>query len=153
MLRGAKTWVATLVALIGLAFFAPLSVAASPSEPITVVTQGVITGPTSVAGTFTLSGPFSDSGTYVESFRIEGLSIRGVKTISGSRGTATLVVTAVLRWTSPTTAELDAGHWRLSSGTGDYKGLLGGGSPGGAGSASLATGQVQVVHSGFVSAG
>jgi hypothetical protein len=129
----------------------PLQAVASAKEPVAIATDGTLTGPTSAAGTFTLSGAVSDSGTFVETFRIAGLSIQGVKTLSGSRGTITLVVEAVLRWTSPTTADLSAGHWRFASGTGAYAGLSGGGAPGAAGSADLATGEVAVVHRGFVS--
>ena len=143
--------IGVLAAVFGLALLAPLSATASAPEPVTIAMHGVLTGPDSVAGTFTVSGAFSDAGTYVETYRFAGNTIHGVKTLSGSYGTITLVVQAVVRWTSPTRAELFAGQWRLESGTGAYANVHGEGSPGATGSADLAAGTVDVVHEGLAS--
>jgi hypothetical protein len=149
----ARVHVAILAAVVGAALLGPLSATAAPPERITVSMQGALTGPGTVEGTYTVSGAVSDNGTYVETYRFAGGSIHGVKTLTGRAGTVTLIADAVIRWTSPTTAELDAGHWRLESGTGVYAGLRGGGAPCAAGSADLASGQVEVVHAGFVFGG
>jgi hypothetical protein len=147
----ARTQAAVLVAVFGVALLAPLSATASAPEPVSVVMHGVLTGPGSVAGTYSVSGAFTDSGTYVETYRFAGQSIHGVKTLSGGAGTITLVAEAVLRWTSPTDAQLFAGHWRFESGTGAYALIRGGGFPGAIGSADLVAGTVDVVHEGWVS--
>jgi hypothetical protein len=64
----------------------------------------VLTGPDSTAGTFSISGGLSDSGTYRDTFRLAGDTIHVVKTLSGSRGTIILDAEGVVRWTSPTMA-------------------------------------------------
>lgn len=146
-----KRVVPLLVALVGVAAFAlgaPVAAVAAAPEPVRIETHGVFTGPGSTAGTFTISGAVSDSGTYVDSFRLAGETIHVVKTLSGSGGTITLTAQGVVRWTSPTTATFFAGHWQVASGTGAYEDLQGGGYPGGSGSVNFATGAVDVVHEG-----
>jgi hypothetical protein len=145
--------VAVVGAVVGAALLGPLSATAAPPRPITVSMLGALTGPATVEGTYTVSGALSDNGTYVETYRFAGGSIHGVKTLTGRAGTVTLIADAVIRWTSPTTAKLDGGHWRMESGTGIYAGLRAGGAPCAAGSADLGTGEVEVVHSGFVFGG
>jgi hypothetical protein len=153
MLANARTRIAVLVAVLGSALLAALPATASAPEPVTVGMHGVLTGPGTVDGTYSVSGAVEDSGTYVETYRFAGQSIHGVKTLTGRNGTVTLVADAVVRWTSPTRAELFAGHWRFESGTGAYAGIRGGGFPGAIGFADLVAGTVDVVHEGSVSTG
>ena len=56
--------VALLCGVGVLALTSPLAAAASSAEPVTIETHGVFTGPDSTAGTFSISGGLSDSGTY-----------------------------------------------------------------------------------------
>lgn len=140
--------IAVLAGVGALALAAPPTAGASAPEPVRIETHGVFTGPESTAGTFTMSGAASDSGTYVDTFRLAGETLHVVKTLAGSGGTITLAAQGVVRWTSPTTATFFAGHWRVVSGTGAYADLKGGGHPGGSGSANFATGTVDVVHEG-----
>jgi hypothetical protein len=143
----------TRIAVAAVALLAAFPAAASAPQPVSVVMHGALTGPDSVAGTFTISGAFDDSGTYVETFRFAGASIHGVKTLSGRNGTITLVAEAVVRWESATDATLFSGHWRFESGTGAYAAIQGGGFPGVIGGADLAAGTVDVRHDGSVSLG
>ncbi|MGH3048154.1 MAG: hypothetical protein ACRDNC_14330 [Gaiellaceae bacterium] len=140
--------IAVLVGVGALALAAPLGVAASAPDPVRIETHEVFTGPNSTAGTFTISGAVTDSGTSVVSFRLVGETIHVIKTLSGSNGTITVAGQAVVRWTSATTATFFAGHWRFAAGTGAYVDLKGGGHPGASGSANFATGTVDVVHEG-----
>jgi hypothetical protein len=134
------------------ALAAPLAGASAP-EPVTIATQGTFTGPNSTAGTFTISGAVSDSGTYVDTFRLAGQTLHLVKTLTGGDGSITLSAQGVVRFTSPTTATFVAGHWRIVSGTGAYADLKGGGTPGASGTADFAAGTVTVVHEGSARAG
>jgi hypothetical protein len=153
MLPKATKQVAYLAAGLGLALLAAMPAAASELQPVSVVMHAALTGPGSAAGTYSISGAFEESGTYVETFRFEGATVHGVKTLSGRNGTITLVAEAVVRWESPTRAVLFAGHWRFESGTGAYAGIRGGGYPGVIGSADLTAGTVDVRHDGLVSLG
>jgi hypothetical protein len=124
---------------------------ANAPEPIRIEMNGVLTGPSTVEGTFSLTGVAQDSGTYVETFRFAGSTIHGEKTLVGARGTLVLRVQAVLEWLSPTRVRFAAGHWQIVSGMDSYAGLTGGGSPLAIdGVADLATGTVRVVHEGQV---
>jgi hypothetical protein len=151
MLRKGTKHAALVVAVLGLGLLGALPAAASAPQPVRVEMTGAFTGPSTVAGTYSSSGAVEDSGTYVETFRFAGASIHGVKTLTGNAGTVTLIADAVIRWTSPTTAVLFAGHWRFVGGTGAYQDIQGGGSPAVIGSADLAAGTVDVVHEGWVS--
>jgi hypothetical protein len=140
--------IAVLAGVGALALAAPPIASASGPEPVRIETRGIFTGPGSTAGTFTISGAVSDSGTYVDTSRLAGKTLHVVKTLSGRGGTITLAAQAVVRWTSPTTATFFAGHWRFASGTGAYGDLKGGGHPATCGLANFATGTVAVVHKG-----
>lgn len=152
-IAGVWARIAMLCGVGALALAAPLTAVASAPEPVKIETHGVFTGPDSTAGTFAISGAVSDSGSYMDSFRLAGETLHVVKTLSGYAGTITLSAQGVVRWTSPTTATFFAGHWHVVSGTGAYADLQGGGYPGASGSANFATGTVDVVHSGHVHAG
>jgi hypothetical protein len=152
LVKGTKQ-VALVAVVLGLALLSAVPAAASAPQPVSIVVHGSLTGPTTAAGTYTVSGAFQDSGTYIETFRFAGASIHGVKTLTGRKGTITLVAEAVIRWESPTRAVLFGGHWRFESGTGAYAGIQGGGFPGVIGSADLAAGTVDVRHDGSVSLG
>ena len=148
----ARVGIAMLAGVAAIALAVPLTAGANAPEPVSIETHGVFTGPDSTAGTFTISGVVSDSGTYADTFRLAGETLHVVKTLSGSGGTITLAAQGVVRWTSPTTATFFAGHWRIVSGTGAYADLKGGGYPGASGTANFATGTVDVVHEGQVHA-
>jgi hypothetical protein len=150
LVKGTKQ-VAFAALVLGVALLAALPAAAGAPRPVSIVTHASFTGPSTAAGTYSISGAFEDSGTYVETFRFAGTSIHGVKTLSGRKGTITLVAEAVVRWESPTQAVLFAGHWRFESGTGAYAPIQGGGFPGVIGSADLVAGTVDVRHEGSVS--
>lgn len=147
----ATTRAVVALAVVGTALLLALPAAASAPQPVSVVMHGALTGPSTAAGTYSISGAFEDAGTYVETFRFAGASIHGVKTLSGRNGTITLIAEAVVRRESPTLAVLFAGHWRFESGTGAYAAIQGGGFPGVIGSADLAAGAVDVRHEGSVS--
>jgi hypothetical protein len=145
--------VALLCGVGVLALTSPLAAAASSAGSVTIETHGVFTGPDSTAGTFSISGGLSDSGTYRDTFRLAGDTIHVVKTLSGGRGTIILEAQGVVRWTSPTTATFFAGHWRIDAGTGAYADLQGGGYPGGAGTVNFAAATVDIIHAGWAQLG
>jgi hypothetical protein len=117
-------------------------------SPVRIETHGALTSPTTAAGVFVISGAVSDSGTYTDSFRLVGDTIHVTKTLSGTRGSITLSAKGIVQPTSPTTATFVGGRWRITSGTGEYAKLSGGGRPGAIGSVNFATGSVDVVHEG-----
>lgn len=128
-------------------------VAASPAiatapEAVTITVNGTIVGPSTVSGKFAATGAVADSGTYVETFRFAGSTVHVTKVLVGSKGTIVLTAQAVVVFTSPTTIEFHAGHWRFASGTDEYERLKGGGSPAVSASADLATGAVTGTHEG-----
>jgi hypothetical protein len=132
------------VALVG----GTSAAAAGGKTPVRIETHGVLTGPASVAGTFAMTGAVSDSGTFVDSFSLDGDTIRVIKTLSGSKGTFTLRAKGAVVMTSPTAATFTGGSWRVLSGTGAYADLQGRGRPGAVGTVNFATGTVDVVHEG-----
>jgi hypothetical protein len=130
---------------------APLAATATAPAAVTIQMDGMLTGPTSVAGSWVATGAFDDAGTYVESVRFAGETVHVIKALTGGHGTITLEAEAVAVATSQTSLAFKAGSWRIASGTGDYASLKGGGNPAAdPGSADLATGVVSITHRGFV---
>jgi hypothetical protein len=146
-------WALTLAAVVAAtAYVVAPSLATPPTlRSVEIVLTGTVTGPDSVAGTWTSSGAISDHGSYVETFSFEGSTIRGIKTLTGAHGTITLKVEAEVVATSPTTIAFEHGFWKIVAGTGAYARLKGGGSSAtDPGTADLATGAVSVTHRGSV---
>src|SRR5919106_1242659 len=73
--KRAVPFLAALAGAAALALGTPVAAVAGAPEPVTIETHGVFTGPDSTAGTFTISGALSDSGSYVDSFRLAGETI------------------------------------------------------------------------------
>lgn len=115
-----------LALVIGIAALAVLPAAAgSPPEDVTIVIQQHFTGPDTLAGTFVASGVVADAGAYVETFRLAGRTVQGVKTLTGRDGTITLQSQGVLVLTGETTGEIVHGRWVILAGTGAYAELQG----------------------------
>lgn len=115
-----------LALVIGVAALAVLPAAAgSAPQDVTIVIQQHFTGPDTLAGTFVASGAIADSGSYVETFRLAGRTVHGVKTLTGRDGTITLQSQGVLVPTGETTAEIVHGRWVILSGAGAYAELQG----------------------------
>ncbi len=111
----------------------PLALAAACGEDIvapaggavSIVIQQSLTGQTTSAGTFAMSGALSDQGATTEELVFGGpltqspVPVTFRRSITGTRGTIVLVGKATLTFTSPTAATL-AGTWDVESGTGAY---------------------------------
>jgi hypothetical protein len=144
------------IVLVLFALLAVVPAQASPPRPVTIDTNGHLTGPSTSAGSWQAHGAFNDSGTYTESFRFAGGSaamprtIHTEKTLVGADGTLHLRAEGVVIWLSPTLATFKAGNWRITSGTGAYLRLHAGGTPGVTADSfgDLVTGVVDVEHAG-----
>jgi hypothetical protein len=139
--------VAVAVAAVGVA---AMPASASAPQPVTIEMNGHLTGPDTVAGTWSATGAFADSGTYSETFWLAGQTIHGEKLLVGTEGTLVMRGRSVLVWVTPTTATFQAGSWEIVGGTGAYERLRAVGTPlvapGSFG--DLATGVVHVTHVG-----
>jgi hypothetical protein len=97
----------------------------TPSGDVNIVIQQALTGQTTSAGTFTLTGALSDEGQTTEELTFGGVLTQPVvpvtfrRVITGKRGTLTVTGAATLTWTSQTGATL-AGTWEVESATGAY---------------------------------
>lgn len=111
----------TLVAL-------PTPALATPPEPLTIDVDMWLTGETSAAGTFEISGLFSDYGNDFgdasEVYFMAAGTTHGVKTLVGEAGTIVMRYQAKVTWTSETTG-IAEGQWVIVSGTGAYENLHG----------------------------
>ena len=122
---------------------------AAPPSSIGIEMSGQFSGPNSVSGSFTSRiGTVEDSGTYTETFGIDGDTIDSVKVLSASRGIIVLTVHGFVETPSPTSVTFRGGRWQVLFGTGAYAGLKARGRPGVTGSADLAAGTVRVRHRG-----
>jgi hypothetical protein len=130
----------------------PLAAPASATQlqPQQFETIGNLTGPSTVAGTWTSTGVLNAAGTYTETFRFEGSTIHGLKVLTSADGTIVLDTRAVVVWLDECTATLGAGHWQIVDASGAYAGLKGGGSPNSTPESfgNVCTGSVDVIHSG-----
>ena len=144
------------IVVVLLALLAAVPAQASPPRPVTLDMHAHLTGPSTIAGDWQASGAFSDAGTYTESFRFAGGSatmprtVHTRKVLIGAHGTLRLRAVAVIVWLSPTMATFKAGNWRITSGTGAYRRLHAGGTPGVTPDsfADLSTGVVDMEHAG-----
>ncbi len=128
--------------------------AATPPESQTFVMTGQLTGPTSVAGTWTSTGLVDGSGTYTETVRFAGRSIHVEKVLRSAGGTIELRGRGVVEWVDACTARFRAGTWRISDATGAYADLRGGGTPVATTTsyANVCTGAVIITHEGVAHA-
>jgi hypothetical protein len=105
--------------------------------PITIAIQQSLTGQTTAAGTFRMSGAFTDEGATTEELTFGGpltqspVPVTFRRTLTGAGGALTIRGAASLSFTSPTAATL-TGTWEVESGTGQYAGMTGTGSLSGA---------------------
>jgi hypothetical protein len=136
------------VGVASLPLAAPAS--ATQPQPQQFETIGHLTGPSTVAGTWTSTGVLNAAGTYTEIFRFEGSTIHGVKVLTSAAGTIVLDTRALVVWLDECTATLRAGHWQIADASGAYAGLKGGGSPNSTPESfgNVCTGSVDVIHSG-----
>jgi hypothetical protein len=144
-------------ALVVLAM-ATASVVATPAADasrrvaVEIEMSGQFTGPNSVSGTFTsMVGQIQDSGTYTETFAVDGDTIDAVKIFTGTKGLIAVAIHGFLDFPTPTSVSFRGGRWRVLFGTGAYAGMKGGGRPSSTGTADLALGTVLVSHSGKAS--
>lgn len=122
---------------------------AAPRVTVKLEMSGQFTGPNSVAGTFTSRvGRIQDSGTYTETFAVDGDKIDAVKIFTGARGLIVVSIDGFVDFPTPTSATFRGGRWQVLFGTGAYAGMKGGGRPSSTGTADLASGTVVVSHSG-----
>jgi len=147
--RRRVAWFGGTVVALGVAIAATLPTAtaqASPPADVTFSLQGVINGPQTIAGTFTVTGAVNDSGTYTERFRFAGQTAHVTKLLVGAAGTIRLDARAVVVPTGVTAIGFAAGNWIVTGGTGAYAGLHAEGSS--TGSADLASGSISIIHDG-----
>ena len=100
-----------------------------PTEPavgtVSIVVQQSLTGETTSAGSFTMSGTWPDQGTTNETLVFGGpltqspVPVTFRRTLTGRNGTLILTGKAQLAFTSPTAATL-SGTWEVESGSGSY---------------------------------
>jgi hypothetical protein len=122
---------------------------AAPRVAVEIEMSGQFTGPNSVSGTFTSTvGTIHDSGTYAETFAVDGDTIDAVKIFTGTQGLIVMSIHGFLDFPTPTSVTFRGGRWRVLFGTGAYAGMTGGGRPSSTGTADLALGTVLVSHSG-----
>jgi hypothetical protein len=95
------------------------------STDVRIAVQQALTGPTTSAGTFAITGAVSDSGQTTEELTFGGpltqspVPVTFRRTLTGKNGTIVISGSATLTFTSPTDATL-AGTWVVTSGTGTY---------------------------------
>ena len=106
----------------------------SPSDtgPVTIAIQQALTGQTTAAGTFQMSGNLSDTGQTTETLTFLGpldkspVPVTFTRQLTGARGVLSIKGNATLTFTSPTSATV-SGDWEVESGTGGYAAMKGSG--------------------------
>ena len=111
-----------------------LAVACSsgPDEtgPVTISIQQSLTGQTTAAGTFQMTGTLTDTGQTTESLTFLGpldkspVPVSFTRQLTGARGALSVKGNATLTFTSPTAATV-SGDWEVESGTGAYASMKG----------------------------
>lgn len=100
--------------------------------PVTISIQQSLTGETTSAGTFVLSGEFADEGSTTEALVFGGplnqpvVPVTFTRTLVGARGEITITGSATLTFTSATAATL-SGTWAVQDGTSRYANVTGAG--------------------------
>jgi hypothetical protein len=116
--------------IIGAATIASLAACSTgddetPAGDISITIQQALTGQTTTAGTFALSGAISDDGQTTEDLTFGApltspqVPVTFRRVLTGKKGTLTLAGAATLTWTSQTAGTL-AGNWKVESATGIY---------------------------------
>ncbi len=104
----------------------------SPSDtgPVTISIQQALTGQSTAAGTFQMSGNLTDSGQTTEELTFLGpldkspVPVSFKRQLTSARGALSLRGNASLTFTSPTAATV-SGDWEVESGTGIYAAMKG----------------------------
>ena len=97
----------------------------TPSGDVSIVIQQALTGQTTTAGNFTLTGAITDDGSTTEELTFGApltnpqVPVTFRRSMTGKKGTLTLKGAATLTWVSQTTGTL-AGSWEVESATGIY---------------------------------
>jgi hypothetical protein len=92
---------------------------------VSIAVQQSLTGETTSAGTFTMTGALSDQGPTAEVLSFGGpltqspVPVTFRRTLTGRNGTIVITGSASLAFTSPTAATL-SGTWKVESATGAY---------------------------------
>lgn len=111
-------------ALSGLACSSPTD--ATPEGDVSIAVQQSLTGQTTSAGTFVLTGAFNDEGSTTEELTFGApltqptVPITFKRVLTGRRGTVTIAGSALLTWTSATAGTL-SGTWIIQSPNGAYQ--------------------------------
>jgi hypothetical protein len=144
------TQIIAVVVPFAVAAILALPAAATQPQAVQLVLNGHITGPSSIAGTWSATGAVTDSGTYTETFHFVGNTVHVEKVLVGSGGTIDLAARATVVWTSPCTATFAAGNWEMSGVSGAYTSLRGGGSPAATATSfgDVCTGAIRITHVG-----
>ncbi len=104
--------------------------APDPSGPVSIAISQSLTGQTTSAGAFTMTGARADSGSTTEELTFGGpltqspVPLTYVRTLTGKQGTLTVRGSATLTFTSQTAATL-TGSWTVEKGTGVYANTTG----------------------------
>lgn len=121
-----------MIATSSLAACGEDATAPDPSGPVTIAISQSLTGQTTSAGAFTITGARADSGSTIEELTFGGpltqspVPVTFVRTLTGKQGTLTVRGSATLTFTSQTVAAL-AGSWTVEKGTGVYASTTGSG--------------------------
>ncbi len=97
----------------------------APAGDVTIAIQQSLTGQTTSAGTFVLSGAISDDGQTTEELTFGAplntpvVPVTFRRVLTGRQGTMTVKGSASLTWTSQTAGTL-SGTWQVESATGLY---------------------------------
>lgn len=108
------------------------STAPNYTGPVTITIAQSLTGQTTSAGTFTMTGARADNGSTTEELTFGGpltsspVPVTFVRTMTGAMGTLTVSGSASLSFTSQTAATL-TGTWTVIRGTGAYANTTGSG--------------------------
>jgi hypothetical protein len=97
-----------------------LSALSAKPEPVFIDIHDFAVSDDTAVGTFEASGAIETSGDESQVFRINGVTLHCVHTLTAAEGTI------VIR--SQCNLNTNVGHWRVVSGTGAYAGLKGNGS-------------------------
>jgi len=117
-------------ALIVPALAVACSSAPDETGPVTISIQQSLTGQTTAAGTFQMTGTLTDTGQTTESLTFLGpldkspVPVSFTRQLTGARGALSVKGNATLTFTSPTAATV-SGDWEVESGTGAYASMKG----------------------------
>lgn len=120
------------VALLSIAACSGTSSEAATGGPVSIAVQQALTGQTTSAGTFRMSGSFADEGVTTEELTFGGpldaspVPVTFVRRLEGRDGVLVVKGSATLTFSSPTAATI-AGTWRVESATGKYLAFVGSG--------------------------